>query len=341
MTLLSARFSAVVLGTGLLLQAPATLAQQTFFFPLTDHFSDETGTRSLVVIPNDDGETGEFGDYQLPATTCPDEDITAGYFFERDAGFEFQNEGFLDCEYTLQIAFKFDDLDNSAGWVRILSFTHTDDIGLYLNLSSPPDNATLEFWPNGTVGEPDFFNNTDVYQLTLVRQCSGMMDIYVNGQLFADFDDSNTSHYVPQAPNDYIVFFRDHPYELEDEASPGWTKNLLISDAPWGETEVLESWEEFCSTLTVVSAENTESPVTALRVYPNPAHDRIFFETPDAVSFAKTALTTVTDISGRQVYKSSTRPSGSLEIGHLAEGIYILEIRDENRSYIGKFMKEQ
>lgn len=320
-------------------QSGSLLAQETFSFPLTGSFADETGTRSLVVIPNDDGETGEFGDFQLPATTCPTEDVTPGWYFERDAGFEFLNEGFLDCEYTLQIAFKFDDLDNDAGWVRILSFTHTDDIGLYLNLSSPPSNATLEFWPAGTVGEPDFFNDTDVYQLTLVRDCSGMMDIYINGQLFAEFDDSSSMHYVPQEPNDYIVFFRDHPYELEDEASPGWTKNLLISNAAWDESEVLDSWQEFCTTLTTVSTENAEQPVHALTVFPNPATDRVFFELPDAEVFTD-AVTTITDITGRQVYRNSNPPSGSIEVSHLADGLYITEISDGRRSYVGKFLKK-
>lgn len=312
--------------------------QQSLFFPLTNDFADEGNTRSLQVIPNNDGETGVFGTFQIPPTTCAGEDLTEGYFFERDAGFEFLNEGFIDCEYTLQIAFKFDDLDNNAGWVRILSFTHTDDIGLYLNLSSPPDQATLEFWPNGTVGTPDFFNDTDVYQLTLVRQCDGMMDIYVNGEQFAEFDDGITQQYIPQPPNDYIVFFRDHPSVLANEASPGWTKNFMLADHPWTLAQVSDSWNSFCDDL-LSANEISDNVHLALTPFPNPAADYVSFRVPDAKP-ARRGLANIYDLQGRLIRQYQLDRQSFFDISQLSSGTYILEILTDDSIYRGKFIKE-
>lgn len=326
----------------LLISTVALHAQNTYFYPLSTGFSEISGGGlDLIVIPNNNGETGEFGDFQLPATTCESEDIVPGYFFERDAGFEFSNNGFIDCEYTVQFAFKFDDLNNSAGWVRVMSFTHVDDVGIYIYQSDPPSNGTLEFWPNGTVGESGFFNDVDVYQLTLVRDCSGLVDIYINGQIFDTYDDSGSMQYLPQEPNDYIVFFRDHPSVLSGEASSGWTKNLFIADFAWDAEQVLSSWSDFCEDLVSRVEENFEEAI-AILPYPNPANEHIRIDIPDEFQNADAEIRIV-NMLGKNVFEQAKHLQAQelFFISDLPVGGYIVEIRQGQHTLRGRFLKSK
>lgn len=317
-------------------------AQNTFFYPLSFGFEESSGTGpDLIVILNDENESGEFGNFQLPATTCISEEVVPGYFFERDAGFEFSNNEFIDCEYTIQFAFKFDDLNNSAGWVRIMSFTHVDDVGIYIYQSDPPSNGTLDFWPNGTVGESDFFNDEDVYQLTLIRKCNGLVDIYINGQIFDTYDDSGSMQYLPQEPNDYIVFFRDHPSVLEGEASPGWTKNLYIADFAWDSTQVSNSWNHFCEDLISQVEENFETAEPIL-LYPNPASNMIRMNIPDEIQNTD-AEVSILDMMGRTVYHKTKhlQKIENFSIESLSNGGYLIEIRHKQQIFRGRFLKNE
>jgi hypothetical protein len=136
------------------------------------------------------------------------------------AGLQFNNpQGFIGQSYSLAMNFQIDEFISPPPWVRLLSFTHVDDIGVYIYLTNPPTNGTLEFWPYGTVGEYNFFNTNDFYQLVLVRNEDGLIKIYINGQEFAEYDDSSTQKFVPGPPDNFIVFFRDHPSVLANEAS--------------------------------------------------------------------------------------------------------------------------
>ncbi|TVR77815.1 MAG: T9SS C-terminal target domain-containing protein, partial [Chitinophagaceae bacterium] len=315
-------------------------AQQTYFYPLSSNFEESSATGpDLIVIENNDGETGNFGDFDLPITTCPNEDVVPGYFFERDAGFEFSNNEFLDCEYTIQFAFKFDDLNNNAGWVRIMSFTHVDDVGIYIYQSDPPSNGTLDFWPNGLVGEEDFFNDTDVYQLTLIRECNGLVNIYINGESFAVYDDSLSMQYLPQEPDDFIVFFRDHPSVLANEASPGWVKNLYVADYAWDSLTVAQSWDEFCDDL-LSSVESNLIAAKPLELYPNPSSKEVFVSLPELMRNEKLQLRII-DMTGRTIFEQShfSTENIQLDIEGYSKGLYFIEIQQGEEVYRGRFQK--
>ncbi len=203
---------------------------------------------ALNPIANDLGETGFFDNFTVPTTTCPMSFDVDGYHYFDNAGLRFDNDGFIDCEFTIQFTFNIKDLGGAQSWVRLLNFTPANDNGIYVKLTDKPTNGTLEFWPNGLVGQTDFFNTVDLYQFVVTRTCSGTMNIYVNGQFFADYDDSSNPIYLPNTTDDVIVFFRDDP-AVGNEASPGWVKNIVIADFAFTQTEVEEDWEEFCQVL--------------------------------------------------------------------------------------------
>jgi len=206
--------------------------QTTYNYPLIEDLSAiQAGAPGLIQIPNNAGLTGEFVTRVVPPSTCGEGGIADGYFFEDDAGLQFNNPpGFIDQAYSLAFNFQIDEFISPPLWVRILSFTHIDDVGVYIYLSNPPTNGTLEFWPYGTVGEYDFFTTVDFYQMILVRNDEGLIKIYVNGEEFAEYDDSETHKFIPGDPDNFIVFFRDHPSVAADEASPGFVSDILIGN---------------------------------------------------------------------------------------------------------------
>ncbi|MCD4747007.1 MAG: T9SS type A sorting domain-containing protein [Bacteroidales bacterium] len=263
--------------------------------------------------------TGEFVIRDVPSSTCGQGGLADGYYFEDDAGLQFDNHpGFIDQSYSLAFNFQVDEFISPPPWVRILSFTHVDDIGVYIKLTNPPTNGTLEFWPYGTVGELDFFTTVDFYQMILVRNNEGLIKIYINGEEFAEYDDSNSLKFVPGDPDNYIVFFKDHPSVLAGEASPGFVSDIIITNYAWTPDSVLQVWENFCSSLLQIDniSENKFS------IFPNPAQDVLY------VSFEKANLKPEIqfyDIMGKRIDKVKISENRKyIDISSLNKGMYFL-----------------
>jgi hypothetical protein len=308
------------------------MAQTIYLYPLkADFLSIQTGGPELVVIPNNDGLTGEFINREVPEETCGTAGLAGGYFFEDDAGLQFNNpEGFIEQSYSLAFNFQIDEFITPPQWVRLLSFTHIDDVGVYIKLTGAPDSGTLEFWPYGTVGETNFFSPNDFYQLILVRNNDGTIKIYVNGQEFAEYDDSQTMKYLPQEPDDFIVFFRDHPSVLADEASPGFVSALRITNLAWTPSEVQAIWEEFCSSLLSNDDLKAEQPPV---IFPNPVKGIIRLENLRQHDFSEYAIS---DLTGRIWLKGDILENVlTIDASTLSHGLYMLTlISGEKRSTI-------
>lgn len=313
-----------------------TTGAQTFIYKLSEDFlGNVTEAPPLVQIPNNSGLTGEFLSRTVPSSTCEEGGTAGGYFFEDDAGLQFNcPTGFIGESYSLSMIFQVDELIAPPSWVRILSFTHVDDHGIYIYLTGSPTNGTLEFWPNGTVGETNFFDTENFYQLILVRNSAGLIKVYVNGLEFAEYDDSGTQEYKFHEPDNYLIFFRDHPSVLSDEASPGFVSNIKITNHAWNSDEVMQEWEDFCSSLLSVE-ELSENNIS---LFPNPVTDQLNIELADRVQYAEV---TVIDLTGKVLQKETISGNrASLNISTLPKGLYFLKIREQGRSMVMKFMKE-
>lgn len=311
----------------------STFGQGTsYLYRLNNNFSSSpSGGPDLIQVPNNDGLTGDFTSREIPMTTCEQGGVASGYFYEDDAGLQFNNpDGFIDQTYTLSMIFHVDEMVTPPQWIRILSFTHTDDIGVYILLTGAPTNGTLEFWPYGTVGETDFFNTIDYYQLILVRKNDGMIKIYINGEEFAEYDDSGTQKFIPQDPDNFIVFFRDHPSVLADEASPGFVSNIYISNNAWDEQQVATAWDDFCSSL----LEIPESGPFSLTAGPNPFEDYIMIDPgPERKEFRFQLI----DITGKTIYSGQELLINTRQV---IPGIYFLKITCGSDVTVSKLMKK-
>jgi hypothetical protein len=312
-----------------LLAIYAASGQTIYTYPLSSNFSsNQAGGPDLIVIPNNDGLTGVFTTREVPVSTCGQGGTAGGYFFEDDAGLQFNDpEGFIDQSYSLAMNFQVDEFISPPQWVRILSFTHYDDVGVYIKLTNPPTNGTLEFWPYGTVGEWDFFNTDDFYQLILVRDNTGLIKIYINGEEFAQYDDSETQKFVPAPPNNFIVFFRDDPSVLANEASPGFVSNIIVKNLAWSTQEVQEVWDNFCSSLLSVE----DHSVNGMQFYPNPVTDGKLMIVPENPIQDGSLL--IFDITGKKVLEQKLDGSAfEIDVSRLQTGIYCAVIQDKKSS---------
>jgi len=272
----------------------------------------------------------------IPISTCSEGGEAEGYFFEDDAGLQFNNPpGFIDQTYSLAFNFQIDEFISPPPWVRLLSFTHVDDIGVYIYLTNPPTNGTLEFWPYGTVGEDNFFTTIDFYQLILVRNDDGLIKIFINGEEFAEYDDSVTQKFIPGYPDNFIIFFRDHPSVLADEASPGFVSDIIIGNQAWTPEEVIEVWEDFCGSLVSIN----KSPEIKVRLFPNPAKDVLFISMENQYHKAEIQIF---DLLGSMVSETSIYNNlNSIDISFLRKGIYFVKITQDNVTKVHKFQKDK
>ncbi len=312
-----------------------TLAQRYTYTLSGDFQGQPSSAPDLIPIPNNSGATGYFVQRDVPVTTCGEEGIALGYYFEDDAGLKFDNpSGFIDQAYSIAFNFQIDEFISPPPWVRILSFTHGNDVGIYIKLTNHPDNGTLDFWPNGTVGTPDFFSPVDFYQIILVRDTAGLIKIYVNGSEFAEYDDSQSQAYVPQPPNNNIVWFRDDPSVLANEASPGFVSDIIISNNTWTPLEVQEVWDEFCSRLQDISEFRQQD----FRLYPNPVQTQLGIEMQDEI--VKYDISFL-DVTGQVIFeKSELRGSRVFNVSWLHPGIYFLKIQTGDQTQVSRFIKQ-
>lgn len=306
-------------------------SQESYQYLLKADFHGQPSVApDLVQVPNNLSQTGEFVNRIVPSTTCGQQGNAPGYFFEDDAGLVFYNPaGFINQSYSIAFNFHFDEFISPPQWVRVMSFTHTDDVGIYILLTNPPQTGTLEFWPFSTVGPDDFFNVIDFYQMILVRNDTGLIRIYVNGSEFAQYDDGNSQAYVPQPPNNYIIWFRDDPSVLANEASPGFVSDIRISNFAWSPDDVQQAWEKFCSSLLSVP-----DPVkTEAQIYPNPASDLLWIKLPAGIISGKVSLY---DVTGKIVQsREQCRAQEMFDIRMLTPGIYLVRI--EGYNFVGNY----
>jgi len=78
-----------------------------------------------------------------------------------------------------------------------------------------------------------------------------------------------------------------------------------------------------------------ENEVQQLRIYPNPAQDRLFI----AGEFRGIEEITLLDVSGRRVLQTSYTNAG-LDVSQLQPGIYVLRMQDGVKTRIARFVKQ-
>ena len=93
------------------------------------------------------------------------------------------------------------------------------------------------------------------------------------------------------------------------------------------------------ATLTVIPVSATnEIGMSSMEVFPNPAKDKIYFESPSQDQFEYV----VYDIQGMEKLIGMLIPSveNSISIGHLPPGIYFIHLKNQKNGYHSRFIKQ-
>lgn len=297
----------------------SSYAQTTYIYSLASSFrANQTEAPDLIQVPNDNELTGVFVTREVPETACGQAGLADGYFFEDNAGLQFNNpEGFIDQSYSIAFNFQIDEFISPPQWVRLLGFTWGNDYGIYILLSGAPDYGTLEFWPFGTTGETNFFSPSEFYQMILIRNDAGVITVYINGEEFGEFDDSGYQAFYPQPPDNNILWFRDDPSVQANEASPGFVSDIELANYTWTTEEISDKWDEFCSDLLHIH----EVSQALFSIFPNPAIDILKISLPTKL-FSEVEII---DILGKQVLsKQQPDQNINLDISGLKQGIYFV-----------------
>lgn len=255
--------------------------QETVLHKLDLDFTAEPATFfPLIPIANSTGETGTFETTSLPTNFCPDGGEMPAYHFEKNSGIAIGNtDGFLDCEYTIDLLFKFDELPSlfEPPWISIVRFQPDLDNGVFLEIN-PLFGTFFEVWEGNTeLSSTPFptFNVNDWQKLTIVRTCDGMVEFYFGCDLFKIYNDGNQI----LLPEDLIVFFQDDPDVLAAEAQSGFVRNLSFSNYAKSSSEIQNTCDNICMEL----LENclVQTNLTNFSCSPDDAGiDTIFANTP-------------------------------------------------------------
>lgn len=161
------------------------------------------------------------------------------FCFNDGGGLQYANPSYITNQYTIHLFFKFNTI---SGWSRIIDFSNsTADAGIYLL------NDCLNFYPNGNVGPCPTFTSGLWYLMSFIRDGStNIVSVYVNGVLFASYNDGATNTYRCATNTTPILFFRDDN-SVSCEAQPGCVKYLSISSGISTAAQVANTWTNLCS----------------------------------------------------------------------------------------------
>jgi len=147
--------------------------------------------------------------------------------------------------------------------------------------------------------------------------------------LFIDKNNPPTTKVIDNEPdvNEYVFS------SVEPMTKYYWK---VICRNLYGETESA-LWSFTTGAITGIEDKQEES--VSLTVFPNPVRDKVYF-TYSQIS--DKAVLTIYDVSGKVVHTRKTFADGKIEVDtkKLAVGLYFVMIRDNNRVYTGKFIRE-
>ena len=164
--------------------------------------------------------------------------VDSAFYFNDGGGLTYSNPKYITNQYSINILLRFNTI---SGYSRIVDFSNsTADAGIYLL------NDCLNFYPNGNIGNCPYFKANLFYLFTFVRNGStGIISVYVNGTLFATYNDKNTNLYRLTTSNTPIIFFRDDNV-VQCETQAGCVKYISITSETLTDIEVADNWANIC-----------------------------------------------------------------------------------------------
>ncbi len=235
-----------------------TKGQQSICYPLDGTLqATDFGAPPLSIRSNSNGQNGGFIPSDLPLNFCPQGGTTTVFHFEDNVGLAFDNNAadLIDCEYTVEFTVNFEELPAStlfdSPWIWVLG-TYEDDDGIFIWRETLFGGLYIEFWDsNERLKTVPFnaFNTTDWFHFTITRDCSGLVQLYVNCQFFTDFNDTRNILRLHPSTGNTMIFFQDDPSVLVGDSAPGKVRDIKVSNYIKDDPEITSLCDCLCENM--------------------------------------------------------------------------------------------
>jgi plastocyanin len=137
-----------------------------------------------------------------------------------------------------------------------------------------------------------------------------------------------------------VDFFSDHNKNGKYDAPPAdhaWRMNL---DDVKGDTILMFMHNTTFTNINWITTSLTNIGNTAIKIYPNPATDKVFIETGEIVGLE--LKVTIFDITGRMEHQELINAGNRVEVDvkNLKRGLYFIQLETKNSQEILKFLKQ-
>lgn len=277
----------------------------------------------------------------------------------------FFNDFSVPSENTLYLcndsSVLFKSVDGGYNWDQItfteyhkftISYFYDDDFGWLVDdytgkLWRTTDGGTS--WVRKDVDEAHTYVPEEVY---FINENVGFV-ITENGHIYRTTDGGNfwemvldldssvypIFHFVSES-NGYLIN-RDKIFFSED-AGLSWTEHQTLSGiAICADFSSTKSWiagmyELMAVNDDILDVQNISLTNLSLKIYPNPAFDKISITTKIAL---QDATFDIYSISGRLISSNNSNINGKLDISNLPKGTYLLKVNTSETSVVEKFVK--
>lgn len=247
------------------------------------------------------------------------------YRFEPNSGFQFDNAAagnFLGESYTIELYFVFDYLNS---WKRVVDWKNRkSDNGAYVY------NGQLNFYPYQYSGEAPVNAGEYTYYVVTRDASDEEVIVYTDAVTQISFIDSGGDALLDE--DNVLNFFHDD-LVVPNEVSSGAVAMLKIYNTVLDSATIKANFEDLAGN--VFSVSEFEGGNSSLRVYPNPATDKITVDLSDFGSNQNVSLKLITS-QGKIVEQYDVIPASDMKftfgVGELNSGIYALTA--ESRSKI-------
>ena len=224
-----------------------TAFAQTHVYFFNSNFNEAGGGPALTELLSCNATQGSFVQETITtsAGSCANGAAANTFHFNAGGGLQYPNtDNFISTTYTIQVFFKFSQELN--GYSRIIDFSNsTADAGIYLL------GKCLNFYPSGNIGTTCPFEINKYYLVSFSRNgTTGIISVYVNGELFTSFSDVNNLYRLPSSTP--LIFFRDDNV-VTCEVKAGNVKYISISNLASDATAIANVWTNICDIALPVS----------------------------------------------------------------------------------------
>lgn len=155
------------------------------------------------------------------------------------------------------------------------------------------------------------------------------------------------TYFVDHYLSNFVRFNPDGSTDTSFDAGTGFDSSAINCLSLFNNGNILvggdfETYNGFDSSKLILfrggdaALSNNTVELEKLALYPNPAKDIIHLSLPEGIG---NFTSTITDISGKTVYDTKSS-NDFINVQSLAQGIYILKIKSEQKEFHSRFIKE-